>query len=325
MGDQRDRPAVSAPTRAQDLALAQLRQGADWFGHAILLRSLQPGDVRRCSRGAQHVGGIGADLRGRLPADRLLRCLPGGTAVLGVVVDSAALRSPRLGRIVSRREGSGQSARSCTESGIGRRHTNFLTCDAVPREDAAMPRIGRVVVPGCPHHVFQRGNRRQRTFSCDNDDRAHLVDRRAMPSVRSGPPCGSASAVGVARLRQPGVLPDARPRPSDCRAGLRGWPASRHRRSAPPVQAVGELPQAVARALVAGTLCVARPRRPLPAGGHAVRGGASGAWADGGSPAGVSVEQPVGASEAAGRRVGQVGNTLGDDWRLAGVPAPAPR
>ena len=37
-----------------------------------------------------------------------------------------------------------------------------------------MPRIARVVVPSYPHHVTQRGNRRQRTFFCDDDYRAYL-------------------------------------------------------------------------------------------------------------------------------------------------------
>ncbi len=37
-----------------------------------------------------------------------------------------------------------------------------------------MARLARVVVPGCPHHVTQRGNRRQRTFFCDADYRAYL-------------------------------------------------------------------------------------------------------------------------------------------------------
>lgn len=32
-----------------------------------------------------------------------------------------------------------------------------------------MARIARVVVPGYPHHVTQRGNRRQLTFFCNND------------------------------------------------------------------------------------------------------------------------------------------------------------
>lgn len=37
-----------------------------------------------------------------------------------------------------------------------------------------MARMPRVVVPGVPHHVTQRGNRRQRTFFCDEDYRYYL-------------------------------------------------------------------------------------------------------------------------------------------------------
>jgi len=37
-----------------------------------------------------------------------------------------------------------------------------------------MPRLARVVVPGMPHHVTQRGNRRQETFFCDDDYQAYL-------------------------------------------------------------------------------------------------------------------------------------------------------
>ena len=40
--------------------------------------------------------------------------------------------------------------------------------------DVVMPRIARVVVPGYPHHVTQRGNRRQQTFFCDEDYGAYL-------------------------------------------------------------------------------------------------------------------------------------------------------
>nr|WP_245232789.1 transposase [Thiorhodococcus minor] len=32
-----------------------------------------------------------------------------------------------------------------------------------------MARLPRAVVPGLPHHVTQRGNRRQQTFLCDDD------------------------------------------------------------------------------------------------------------------------------------------------------------
>ena len=32
-----------------------------------------------------------------------------------------------------------------------------------------MPRIARVVAPGIPHHIVQRGNRQQRVFFNDED------------------------------------------------------------------------------------------------------------------------------------------------------------
>jgi putative transposase len=37
-----------------------------------------------------------------------------------------------------------------------------------------MARISRVIAPGYPHHVTQRGNRRQVTFFCDEDYEAYL-------------------------------------------------------------------------------------------------------------------------------------------------------
>jgi len=37
-----------------------------------------------------------------------------------------------------------------------------------------MPRVARIVVPGRPHHVTQRGNNRQDVFFVDDDRRAYL-------------------------------------------------------------------------------------------------------------------------------------------------------
>lgn len=37
-----------------------------------------------------------------------------------------------------------------------------------------MARIARIVAAGIPHHITQRGNRRQKTFFCDDDYRAYL-------------------------------------------------------------------------------------------------------------------------------------------------------
>jgi putative transposase len=41
-----------------------------------------------------------------------------------------------------------------------------------------MARLARVVVPGIPHHVTQRGNRRQATFFGDDDYAAYLGEFR---------------------------------------------------------------------------------------------------------------------------------------------------
>ncbi len=38
-----------------------------------------------------------------------------------------------------------------------------------------MARLARVVIPGMPHHITQRGNRRQQTFFNDEDYAAYLA------------------------------------------------------------------------------------------------------------------------------------------------------
>ena len=37
-----------------------------------------------------------------------------------------------------------------------------------------MPRIARIVIPDCPHHIVQRGNNRQDVFFVDDDREAYL-------------------------------------------------------------------------------------------------------------------------------------------------------
>ena len=37
-----------------------------------------------------------------------------------------------------------------------------------------MARLARLVIPGLPHHITQRGNRRQQTFFVDEDYSAYL-------------------------------------------------------------------------------------------------------------------------------------------------------
>lgn len=37
-----------------------------------------------------------------------------------------------------------------------------------------MPKFARLVIPGCPHHIIQRGNRRQKVFFNDSDKELYL-------------------------------------------------------------------------------------------------------------------------------------------------------
>src|SRR5437660_1522666 len=39
----------------------------------------------------------------------------------------------------------------------------------------SMARLARAVIPGLPHHITQRGNRRQSTFFCDGDFAFYLA------------------------------------------------------------------------------------------------------------------------------------------------------
>ncbi|MBM4020396.1 MAG: transposase, partial [Planctomycetes bacterium] len=38
-----------------------------------------------------------------------------------------------------------------------------------------MPRMARIVIPDLPHHVTQRGNRREDVFFSDEDRRRYLL------------------------------------------------------------------------------------------------------------------------------------------------------
>ena len=53
-----------------------------------------------------------------------------------------------------------------------------------------MARLARVVIPGFPHHVTQRGNRRERTFFGDGDYALYrdlIADAARKAGPRSGP------------------------------------------------------------------------------------------------------------------------------------------
>ena len=42
-----------------------------------------------------------------------------------------------------------------------------------------MPRVARIVIPGCPHHITQRGNNRQDVFFVNDDRRMYLETLKA--------------------------------------------------------------------------------------------------------------------------------------------------
>ncbi len=52
-----------------------------------------------------------------------------------------------------------------------------------------MARMARVVIPNYPHHVTQRGNRRQKTFFRENDYRYNT--KLIKQHTRTGRPLGS--------------------------------------------------------------------------------------------------------------------------------------
>jgi putative transposase len=46
-----------------------------------------------------------------------------------------------------------------------------MTCGPIV---SPMPRVARIVLPGCPHHITQRGNNRQDIFFVDDDKQVYL-------------------------------------------------------------------------------------------------------------------------------------------------------
>jgi putative transposase len=65
-----------------------------------------------------------------------------------------------------------------------------MTSRKLAEESTGMARIARVVVPGLPHHVTQRGNRREPVFFAADDYRRYrrLVAEaaRRVPMQRTG-------------------------------------------------------------------------------------------------------------------------------------------
>ncbi|MEO0410411.1 MAG: transposase [Pseudomonadota bacterium] len=83
-----------------------------------------------------------------------------------------------------------------------------------------MPRLPRLVVPGHPHHVTQRGNRREPVFFCDDDYRVYLDLLREWA-------CKAETQIWAYCLMPNHVHLILTPRESD---GLRGTLGETHRR-----------------------------------------------------------------------------------------------
>ena len=110
-----------------------------------------------------------------------------------------------------------------------------------------MARLARIVVSRLPHHVTQRGNRRQIVFFGDDDYRAYLALLEGARAQR--------------RRRHLGVVPHAEPCPPDARAADAGCPAPDAVGGALPLFADGEFPPGLARLSVAGPLYILSPGR----------------------------------------------------------------
>ena len=94
----------------------------------------------------------------------------------------------------------------------------FHTPRRLRSPSAPLARIARFVVPGLPHHVTQRGNRRERVFFGDDDYELYR-DLLASQCRKQGVACLS-------------LLPDAEPRPPDpCPRPRRGARAGARRKT----------------------------------------------------------------------------------------------
>jgi|GEM_PF-1445622 len=187
--------------------------------------------------------------------------------------------------------------------------TQYLTIDRSKAKLGNFPgmaRLARLVVPGMPHHITQRGNRRQPTFFCDDDYAAYL-DLMATW-------CGEQ---GV-EIRAYCLMPNhahliAVPQTED---GLRRALGEAHRR----LHAACQLPREVAGLSLARAVRFVRHRRAVPVGSGALRGIESRAGEACGASAPVAVEQRQDAPERARRRLGHGRASSGDGGGLESLP-----
>jgi REP element-mobilizing transposase RayT len=137
-----------------------------------------------------------------------------------------------------------------------------------------------LVIPGLPHHVTQRGNRRQQTFFNEGDYAAYLELMAEWCREKGVEIWGYCLMPNHAHLL-------AVPSSAD---GLRWAIGETHRR-----YAADQLPRKMARVSLARAFCFIRHGRAPLAGGRTVRGAKPGVSATGGLRRRLALEQRAGA------------------------------
>ena len=168
-----------------------------------------------------------------------------------------------------------------------------------------MARLARLVVPGMPHHVTQRGNRRQQTFFNDGDYAAYLELMAEWCREK-----------GVRDLE---LLPDAQPRSPDRRAHDRGRLAAGHRRGPRRYTRRINFREKWRGYLWQGRFASFVMDEPYSAGGGALCGTESGAGGTCAAAEGLALEQCAGAPVGTRRSLGESRAAVGDDCGLEGL------
>jgi hypothetical protein len=138
-----------------------------------------------------------------------------------------------------------------------------------------MARLARTVVAGLPHHVTQRGNRREAIFFEDGDQEVYR-DLLA-EQTRKG------------RGRGVGVLSHAQSCSPHSHSYASGWSRAGSGRSASALHQFRQCPRAMDGAPLSGPVCIGRNGRVASAGGGLLRQPESGASRLGGVCGGLGV------------------------------------
>jgi len=166
-----------------------------------------------------------------------------------------------------------------------------------------MARLARLVIPGLPHHVTQRGNRRQQTFFFDEDYSAY-VELMVQWCRERG------VAIWAYCLMPNHIHLIAVPQSEDALS-------AGHRRGSSALYAADQLPREMAGLPLAGPFCFLRDGRAVPGGGGKIRGVESGPRRSGTRCRRLALEQCKSPLVGPRRRIGPSRSAAGDGCRLA--------